>query len=164
MGIPAESARGAVWLGFPSCKDFDRIGAKNRMAAVEHGVGENGQIFGGGKQPGVSGNAAQDTGIFVLHRALDDAAAEGAIVGGGRDRRLQAGAGLNVVRVMPSGPKTSRWQNVARDSSLGVRDDAKNDEADVAVFGASARLVGERGREAACNNLSRVPARRKSFS
>jgi len=94
MGIPAESARGAVWLGFPSCKDFDRIGAKNRMAAVEHGVGENGQIFGGGKQPGVSGNAAQDTGIFVLHRALDDAAAEGAIVGGGRDRRLQGGRGI----------------------------------------------------------------------
>ena len=43
---------------------------------------------------GVSGNATQDTGIFVLHRALDDAAAEGAIVGGGRDRRLQGGRGI----------------------------------------------------------------------
>jgi len=63
---------------------------------------------------------------------------------------------LNVVRVMPSGPKTSRWQNVARIRPLAFEDDAKNDEADVAVFGASARLVGERVVKAACNNLSRV--------
>ena len=55
------------------------------MSAVEHGVGEDGEIFGGGEQAGVSGNAAEDAGVFVLHLALDDAVAEGAVVGGGRE-------------------------------------------------------------------------------
>ncbi len=55
------------------------------MSAVEHGVGEDGQIFSGGEQAGMWGNAAEDARVFVLHLASDDAVAEGAIVGGGWD-------------------------------------------------------------------------------
>ena len=43
------------------------------------------KIFGGREQASVSGNAAEDARVFVLHFALDDPVAEGAIVGCGRD-------------------------------------------------------------------------------
>ena len=39
-------------------------------------MGEAGEIFGGGEEAGVSGDAAEDVGVFVLHFALDDALAE----------------------------------------------------------------------------------------
>jgi hypothetical protein len=48
-------------------------------------VREDGKVFGGGEQSGVSGNAAENARVFVLHLALDDAMAKGAVVGCGRD-------------------------------------------------------------------------------
>jgi hypothetical protein len=119
--VPAERARSAFGRGFPARKEFDRIRAQNRMSAVEHGVGENGQIFGGREQAGVSRNAAEDAGVFVLHLALNDAMAEAAIVGGGRDESFKAGAGLKVVCVMPSGPKIRAGRTYRAIRRPGVR-------------------------------------------
>ena len=53
-------------------------------------VGEDGEIFGGGEQAGVPGDSAQHAGIFVLHFALDDAIAEGGIVGRWAEWNLRA--------------------------------------------------------------------------
>ena len=64
------------------------------MSSVEHGVGEDGQVFGGGEQSGVCGNAAENGRIFVLHFALNDAMAEAGIGGGGWDRLFQHGRGI----------------------------------------------------------------------
>ena len=46
--------------------------------AVEHGLGEFREVFGGGEKSGVGGYAAEDAGVFVLDFALDDSLAEGA--------------------------------------------------------------------------------------
>ena len=65
----------------------------------------------------MTGDSAEHAGVFVLHFALNDAMAKGAIVGRGRNTLSQAFAGLNVVCAMASGPKISRWQNASSGSS-----------------------------------------------
>lgn len=48
------------------------------MSSIEQGVGEAGDVFGGRKQAGMRGDAAEDESVFVLNFALDDSVAEGA--------------------------------------------------------------------------------------
>ncbi len=43
---------------------------------MEHSVGEDGDIFGGGEKASVSGDAAEDVGVFILNFALDDSVTE----------------------------------------------------------------------------------------
>ena len=76
--VPAEGAGGAGRSGLAAGEECDRFGAENRASAVEHDVGETGEIFGGGEEAGVSGNAAEDVCVFVLDFALDEFLAEGA--------------------------------------------------------------------------------------
>ena len=72
-------------------------------------VSKSRQIFRGREQAGVSCNAAQHAGVFVLHFALDDSLAE--TCGHPRWAELQlrhAAGGLNAVCAIPSGPNISR--------------------------------------------------------
>src|SRR6202158_1102957 len=92
--VPAERAGSAFGGGFPAREKCDGCAAEDRVSAVEHGVGEDGQIFGGGEQAGVSGNADEGARVFVLQLALDYPVAEGAIVGGWRDRVFQGVCGI----------------------------------------------------------------------
>src|ERR1700675_2645605 len=92
--VPSKRSGCAFRSGFSTRKKFDGRGAEDRVSAVEHGMGEDSQIFGGGEQAGMWGNAAEDARVFVLHLALDDAVAEGAIIGRGRDGVLQGVCGI----------------------------------------------------------------------
>jgi len=107
------------------------------VSAVEQGVGEDGYIFGGREQARVSGNAAEDARVFVLHLALDDSVAEGAIVGGWRDGVLHCKCGSEGrVRHAERAEDFALAERVERFVGEAFEDDAENDEADVAVFGA----------------------------
>src|ERR1035438_9861011 len=95
----------------------------------------------------MSGNAAEDAGVLVLHLALDKAAAESAIVGGWRDRLLQGNRGFE------SRASHAEWtedfalaKRVERLIGKAFENNAQKDEADVAVFGAaSGGTVESRG-------------------
>jgi len=82
-GIPTEGAGCARGRGFTAGEEADGFGAEDGAASVKHSVGEACEIFGGRKQTGVGGDAAEDVGVFVLDFALDDSVAEGAVVGRG---------------------------------------------------------------------------------
>ena len=167
-------------------------GRRMGAAGVEHGMGELGEIGGGREKPGVSGYAAEDAGIFVLHFALDDAIAESAAGGviasarrGLRFRRLPA-------RVSdPHGPSRSSAvggiergflrriegcihaergkdfapaKTVERFVGEAFERNAEKNKSDVAVFGAGARIGASGVVKAACRNSSRVRAFRNNFS
>src|SRR5579864_1690505 len=74
--VPAERAGCAGGARFAAREDRDRFGAEDGGSFAEHGVSETGQVLGGGEEAGVSGNPAEDTGVFVLYLALDDAVAK----------------------------------------------------------------------------------------
>ena len=96
----------------------------------------------------MSGNAAEDAGVLVLHLALNDAVAEGAIVGGWRDRVLQ-GARRIESRVSHA-ERTEDFALAERVEGFvreAFEDDAENNEADVAIFGARAGSGDERSGE-----------------
>jgi len=78
--------------------------------------------------------------FFVLHFALNDAVAERAIVGGWRDSVFQGGRGLE--GCLSHAERTENFalaECVERFVGQAFEDDAQNDEADVAVFGARHR-------------------------
>ena len=62
------------------------------MSAIEQCVGEDGDVFCGGEEAGVSGYAAENAGVFVLDFALDYSAAKFVWLGGVCDPRAGAPA------------------------------------------------------------------------
>ncbi len=129
------------------------------MPAVEHGVGEDCQIFGGGEQAGVSGNAAEDARVFVLHLALDDAVAESAIIGGWRDGVFQSGCRVEGrVRHAERAEDFALAEQVEGFVGEAFEHDAEDDEADVAVVGpragAGGKWVGKGGSQKVLTSAS----------
>ena len=105
----------------------------------------------------MSGNAAERARVFVLHLALNDAAAEGAIVGCRRDAILQGGRGIEGrARHAQRAKDFALAKCVKRFVGQAFEDDAENDEADVAVFGARAGAAASGVVKAACRRSSRV--------
>ena len=74
-----------LWGG----KQSHRVPTEDWLTAAQHTFGEKGDIAGGGKQPGVRGDAAHHGSIFVVDLALDDAMAEIAIALGRWDQIAQ---------------------------------------------------------------------------
>ncbi len=74
--------------GFAAGEEGDGFGAEDGAASVQQGVSEAGQVFRCGEEAGVSGDAAQDAGVFVLDFALDDSLAEGGAGGFAEARHL----------------------------------------------------------------------------
>ena len=52
--------------------------AEDGASAEEHGMGEPADVFGGREKSRVTGDSAEDAGVFVLDFALDYFLAEGA--------------------------------------------------------------------------------------
>ena len=148
------------------------FGAEDGLASVEHGLGEFGEVFGGGKKSGVWGYSAQDAGVFVLNFALDDSLAEGAavaqalrvirfrqlsdrsvrptrfffafsFVGGGRDLCADFWWGIKCcVRHRQWGEDFAPAEAVERFVGQAFEDDAEDDESDVTVLGADSGICG----------------------
>src|SRR5277367_906482 len=106
------------------------------MATVEHGVSKYGQVFGGREQAGVSGDTAQDAGIFVLHLSLDDAMAKRAIVGSGRDRAFQDRRWIESrARHAQRTEDFTPAERIKRFVRQSLQRDPEKDKSDVAVCG-----------------------------
>src|SRR5271156_4436226 len=104
----------------------------------------------------MSGNAAQEARIFVLHLALDDAVPEAAIVGRWRDGVLQRWRGIEC-RMR----HTERTEDFALAGCVegfvgqAFEGDAKEDETNVAVLCVRARRGDQVGGEGGLQQLSR---------
>ena len=72
------------------------------LAAIEHHLGEAGEVVGGGEESGVSGDAAHVAGGGVVDHAAERRAGLACPLGGG-DAGYESGGGGNVVSVMPRG-------------------------------------------------------------
>ena len=118
---------------------------KTVRSGVEHGVGESGEIRGGGKHSSVPGYATEDAGVFVLHFSLDEAMTEAAIIGCRRD------LGANLFRWIKScvdhaerSKEFALAEAIQRFIGDAFEGDAKEDESDVAIVGAGAGIGSER--------------------
>ena len=113
-------------------------------ARREHDVGEASEILGIGEETGVSGNAAEHEGVFVLDFALNDSVPESAVIGGRRN------FGAHVRRRLECGMRHSEWsENFAPTEKIegffgkAFQRRAQDNESDVAVFDARGRVGGE---------------------
>ena len=172
--VPTEGA-GCAWRrGFAMGEEGDGFGAQDGASAVEHGVSEAGEVFGGGEKAGVSGDAAEDESVFVLDFALDDSLAKLAasiLARAGRGWRQFAGwcvrATLRVLfcafvggrrdlgtrllwrieRGVRHGQRAEDFalaENIERFFRDALEGGGEDDESDVAVLGAGAGIGGER--------------------
>src|SRR5579885_2656191 len=79
-------------------KRLYRVRPQNGRAALQHAFREAGDVAGGSKEAGMSGDAAQHKSVLVVHLALNQPPAKLAVIFGGRDlwppllRRVEAGA------------------------------------------------------------------------
>ena len=131
---------GEVSLRVKSAKVSDRTGP----SPLQHDVSEGSQIFGGGKQAGMTGHATQHAGVFVLYFALDNAVAEAAVISGGRNgiaprcRWIVGGVGHS-----QRAEQFALAEAVKSLISDAFESDAENNEADVAVFSFRSRIRRE---------------------
>ena len=107
-------------------------------------MSESCNVFRAGKDPCVSGDSAEDAGIFVLHFSLDHAMTEAWIVGGRRDLRTEL-----FRRIESCIDHAQRSENFALAKSIerfiseALEGDAKDDESYVAVIGTRSRISPE---------------------
>ena len=106
------------------------------------------QIFRGCEQAGVSRNAAQHAGVFILHFALDDPLSKRAVIGGRRNR-----SSPRCRRIVRSVHHSQRAKYFALAETIKalvgntLQRDRQNDKADIAVLGSRAGIGGEWGGE-----------------
>src|SRR5271157_67866 len=92
----------------------------------------------------MSGSAAENARIFVLHFALNDPVAEGAIIGGRQDGILQSSGGIE--RRVRHSERTEDFALAEHvDGFVGeaFQGNAENNETDVTVFRARAGSRGQ---------------------
>ena len=154
--VPAQCPGSASRRGFAASEERQRFRTNQRRSSLQKNVSESRQIFRGGEQAGVSGDSAQHAGVFILHFALDDSFAKGAVIGGGRNR--SAPRGRRIVGSVRH-PQRAEYFPLAETVKAFVGDtlqrDRQNDEADVAVLSSCAGISRQRSGE--CRRQQFIP-------